>query len=73
MIGDGLPKVINVVRFPCGPDVIVDFAYQPGALFVFDERLNGVTPDEGFPVDGMKFERAGAIACRSSNVDESCG
>ena len=41
MLGDGLPEVVDVVGLAGGPDVVVDFADQPGALFVFDQGLHG--------------------------------
>ena len=37
MIGDRFPEVVDFVRLPRGPDVIVNLADQPAALFVFDE------------------------------------
>ncbi|MDB5392361.1 MAG: hypothetical protein JWM11_8007 [Planctomycetaceae bacterium] len=44
MVGDGLPKVIDFIRFASGSDVIKDFSYQPCAVFIFDKWLNGRTP-----------------------------
>jgi hypothetical protein len=44
MIGDGFPKIIDVVSLSRDADVIVDFADQAATLFVFDQWLNGIVP-----------------------------
>lgn len=44
MVGEGFPKVVDFVRPTSGSNVIEDLSYQPGTLFVFDQRLNGMSP-----------------------------
>ena len=36
MVGNRLPEIIDVVGFPCQTDIIVNFADESGALFVFN-------------------------------------
>ncbi len=40
-MGDRLPEVVDLRRIPSGSNVVVDFAHQSSALFVFNESLNG--------------------------------
>jgi hypothetical protein len=45
--GQGLPEVVDLVRLARRPDVVKDFSHIAGALFVFDETLNGSSPVAG--------------------------
>lgn len=44
VIGNHLPEIIDLVRLARGTDVIIDLSHQAGALVVFDEWLNRITP-----------------------------
>ncbi len=44
MIGDSFPEIVDFVRLPSGSDVVKNFSCQSAALFVFDKRLNGISP-----------------------------
>ena len=47
-MGDRLPEVIDFERLTSRPDVIIDFANETCALFIFDQRGNRRVPQKKF-------------------------